>query len=288
MRPDEELKQLMAAARAGANDLASPEFARLRTALNTDTELAARFQRSQALDVAIASAFKNIEVPDGLADRILTQLRTGKVVDGAVPVVADDVPHLSRSVAAEEKSRDLSSRGLPSHSLSRRGWLALAGLGATAAAVAVVSRSLQPPPAPKTVTRSELASRVDQWLSKDWQATSWNDDVSAAKVGKTPVRIDNALSVKPRRWQAMSDAQGQVIVFDLAAADKAAAMLFMVPTNATYQVAAYPDLPMPKLDTSGGLATSAWQREGYVHVLAVEETGQKLDDFINPNRLALA
>lgn len=283
MRPDEELKQLMAAARAGANDLASPEFARLRTALNTDTELAARFQRSQALDVALASAFKNIEVPNGLADRILTQLRTGKVVDGAAAVVADDVPHVSRSVAAEEKNRDLSSR-----SLSRRGWLALAGLGATAAAVAVVSRSLQPPPAPKTVTRSELASRVDQWLSKDWQATTWNDDVSAAKVGKTPVRIDNALSVKPRRWQAMSDAQGQVIVFDLAAADKAAAMLFMVPTNATYQVAAYPDLPMPKLDTSGGLATSAWQREGYVHVLAVEETGQKLDDFINPNRLALA
>lgn len=282
MRPDEELKQLMAAARAGANDLASPEFARLRTALNNDMELAARFQRSQALDVALASAFKNFEVPNGLADRILTQLRSGKVVEGAA-VVADDVPQVSRSVAAEEKSRDLSS-----HSFSRRGWLALAGLGATAAAVAVVSRSLQPPPAPKTITRSELASRVDQWLSKDWQATTWNDDVSAAKVGKTPVRIDNALSVKPRRWQAMSDAHGQVIVFDLAAADKAAAMLFMVPTNATYQVAAYPDLPMPKLDTSGGLATSAWQREGYVHVLAVDQTGQNLDDFINPNRLALA
>src|SRR5262245_44160581 len=125
MRPDEELKQLMAAARAGANDLASPEFARLRAALASDSALSARFQRSQALDAAIASAFKSVEVPVGLSDRILSQFRAGKVVDSATDVdtTTDNVVEVAGPVVPDQKNRGL----------SRRSWLAIAGLGATAA-----------------------------------------------------------------------------------------------------------------------------------------------------------
>jgi hypothetical protein len=283
MRPDEELKQLMAAARPGASDLASPDFARLRSALAIDSELSAQFQRSQAFDVVIASAFKSVEVPSGLADRILTQLRAGTAVGSYVANATVTAESEESLIAQPNVAPQKGSRGL-----SRRGLLAALGLGATAAAVAVIVRSLQPPEVTRPVTKAELAARIDQWLSKDWQATSWNSDVASAKIGSTPVRIDNALSVKPLRWQSYADAQGKLAVFDLAASGKAPAMLFVVPTDITHELPAYPDLPMPRLATSGGLATSAWQRDGYVHVLAVEETGQKLDEFINPDRLALA
>lgn len=266
MRPDDELKQLMAAARTNANDLASPEFARLATALADDSQCREAFERSQAFDRRLASVFADVEVPSGLADKILA--------------------HVLPDVRVAEKPAD------PKRGLSRRGWLALAGLGATAAAVAIVARPWFTPSTKNDVSKGELASRVDSWLSRDW-STSWSDNVAAAQIAGKPVKIDQAIAVKPRRWQALEDNQGELAVFDLSSAGQAEqpqapAMLFAMPTEVTHQIPAFPTLPMPKLPTSGALATSAWQRDGYVYVLAVEESGQKLDDFINEARLALA
>jgi hypothetical protein len=62
------------AVRPGSDDLALPDLAEAGEVLLRDSEVAAEFERRQALDVRIAAAMHDVPVPTGLKERLLAQL----------------------------------------------------------------------------------------------------------------------------------------------------------------------------------------------------------------------
>ena len=78
-----EILEAMESCRPGSDDLFDPALAPLVEVLTLDPDLADRFQRQQQADAAVASAFRDVAVPDGLAERLLGRLaRRGKSAHG--------------------------------------------------------------------------------------------------------------------------------------------------------------------------------------------------------------
>lgn len=77
---DEQLLEAMESCRPGSDDLADPAMAELDAQLSANRKLAARFQRLQKLDLALAGAIQDVPVPTGLRDRLMAAL----VVEPAV------------------------------------------------------------------------------------------------------------------------------------------------------------------------------------------------------------
>ena len=62
------------ACRPGGDDLQLPELQPLAARIQEDAELRERFEQLQALDRAIGREFCDVEVPDGLEERLLAKL----------------------------------------------------------------------------------------------------------------------------------------------------------------------------------------------------------------------
>ena len=69
-----EILEAMESCRPGSDDLFDPALAPLVEVLTLDANLADRFRQQQHVDAAVASAFRDVAVPDGLAERLLGRL----------------------------------------------------------------------------------------------------------------------------------------------------------------------------------------------------------------------
>lgn len=68
------------AVRPGSDDFSDPEMAGLQDALAADGRLRAEFDRRRDWDLGIAAAVRDVPVPEGLKDRLLTRLATAETV----------------------------------------------------------------------------------------------------------------------------------------------------------------------------------------------------------------
>jgi hypothetical protein len=74
------------AVRPGSDDLSDPEMAGLSDALAGDNDLRAEFDRRRNWDRGIASAVRDVPVPEGLKGRLLTRLAAAETVIPPRPV----------------------------------------------------------------------------------------------------------------------------------------------------------------------------------------------------------
>jgi hypothetical protein len=81
---DPRLLEALEACRSGSDDLADPAMESLRQAMSEAPQLRSAYERLQRLDHALADAFCDVPVPDGLESRILARLKAAIPELGAV------------------------------------------------------------------------------------------------------------------------------------------------------------------------------------------------------------
>jgi len=135
---DPRILERLDACRPGSNDLADPEMEILATRLATSPELDELRQRLQRLDRELGHAFRDVPVPEGLADRILARLAAGepssRVPEGGFdsPEALADSPQATASPSIPEVPSKERRRTW------RRWWLALAAPAALAASLLIM------------------------------------------------------------------------------------------------------------------------------------------------------
>lgn len=144
MNPRTALERLDAV-RPGSDDLSGPEMAGLADALAGDAELRAEFDRRRGWDREIASAIRDVPVPDGLKDRLLARL--------AMPEPASAPPRTS---------------------LSRRRLIMSLATLATGIAAGVVYWTAADSPSPVSV--AEMRDAATELLSPRAADVPFNDD----------------------------------------------------------------------------------------------------------------
>lgn len=255
--PDPRIVEAMEACRPGSKDVLDPGLAFLAEQLRAHPEWERQYRRLQRVDQALADAFRDVAVPQGLADRILARLARERAPDappeGSLPKA--DRGSESAAVAARWGQR-----------VSRR-WL-LGGIASVAAAasllVAVSMYLRQPPPIPGEQL-GPLA--IEFFLADDGHGGGVLVNEIAPPAA---YRFSAALSWFPEttswRWvEGLLDAKA--VAYDLVCPTGERATLYVL-RRASAGLPTTPS-PTPAFSTHG-CSTTAWQADGLLYLLVVE------------------
>ncbi len=238
--------------RPGSVDLQAPEQAEVARQVAADPQVRAHYDRVQQFDAAVRQSLDRVEVPVGLAARIVAALAAAESggshlagVTAALEQPPADEPN-APAVAAASK--------LPT-AWSRRQWLGtLATTAAGLALALVLSRWLG---------THELAP-IDE-LAQDWQqllGERWQD---LAKVPRGFAFPPGILGV-PGGWQYVADKRlpARGVAYQLHGEHGREALLYVMPLD-------WPEAPpAPALEpqsTTGGAAIGYWRRGDKLYVL---------------------
>ena len=260
MNRTHELREQIDACRSGSDDLSLPELAKLRDAVDHDTDVATALDRSQRFDRTVMSAMQDVEIPAGLADRLL-KAASAEAATGEV----------SPATIAEPSRRKS----------SRRNWLI--AIGSIAALLLLGVTFLINSQSPRRVSQEELAQSVSEWERKVRDSNGWVTDPSI-RPPKALAVPPNALNVRPIAWRRFDTEAGESgVVYRLNPTGKQAAYLFVLDTGAQYSVGTSPFTKVP--GTTARLAAGAWQNGGTLYVVVVHEVDQRLEDYLRQIRL---
>ena len=149
----------------------------------------------------------------------------------------------------------------------------MAGVAASVLFAAVLWQVFDRPA--KQVTQNQLSDAVMHWYEEIATAGGWT------KYTGQP--LPRAVSKRPMLTRSYQTAFGRAEVYDLAAAGRPRALLFVVKTSDRF---ALDTLPYSLLSTSRGLRIGAWQSAGVLYVLVIDEDGQRIEDFLRRGRAA--
>lgn len=233
-----ELFEALECCRPGHNDAALPGMERLALALDSSPELDRRRERLEQYDAAVAAAFHDLPMSEGLEDRLLARLDAEPAVEPTV------VPH----------------RG-------RRRLLAAAATAVAVAAALLIAFFPLDWRKPETVRPVDWSMAISQF----------NSDIERGEFGvgqaldTAPEQypFDSAVAAYPgTTWRPVEDFLGQSgVVYDLPVPGMRAS-LYVVRRTAP----GVPSLPDPcnPLLTTGNRAVGAWQDGDRLYVLVVE------------------
>jgi hypothetical protein len=302
---DQELWELIDAARPASDDLAQPDFARLAERNRLDPQVRAIYQRNQRLDQAIGDALQELPVPAGAVERLLAKLDAATRKTLAPPVAgntaelppprttpsrekpaiapAAEISAAYRKVQVEPPAQgetpDAASSDAPSWKQSR------AGLGALAALTVVVTLVgwIVFRPAPSALGPEEI-------LNSDWLFAVDEAAADQTPIDKPPPAgypVDATLSVKPTAWRRITGLLGRPhgVAYQLRS-PVAQATLYVTDAEAGHgatQLGELPDNPpREKTVETGGKAMSVWRRGGLLYVLVVRGGEAEYKSFITP------
>jgi len=305
---DQELWDMIDAARPASDDMALPEFARAAARSRQNPQVRAISQRSQRLDLAIGDALQDLPVPTGAVERLLAALGTasaaGKEPHDVLPAVnADDStapgrlasevssmttpPAAERTVVPRESAdRQAMDDGSPapedSPRTSRRAGRTRNSWGAMAAAVVIVLVAVM-------ILRPHGGEYgQDKILNDDWLFTVDENEFQQTPMEKAPparYRFDNALAVKPTAWRPIEGLlkRPHGVAYQLRSA-VAQATLYVTDAEAGLDAPRLGELPIgpppePPVKT-GGKAMSAWQQGGLLYVLVVRGDDAEYHSFV--------
>jgi len=245
------LHEMLDACRPATDVPADPELAALAVELQQNAEARAILDRSQRLDVALGRAFREVSVPDGLAERLLAALKPEpEATDSILARQPESVPGDDVRPMASKESRT----GHPRH---RRAWL-FTGAAALAGCLLTLlywnSRERLP------TTGQEILAAVDQWNSllreDQWQPAE------SAPLAELPDRSGLRLPIQRWQWALRS----RVACYEFAPS----ARLFVMRSRPGTDLPAQPPPGYPVGDWHVG----AWQSGGFVYVLAVTDDAE--------------
>ena len=252
MSDEQKLREQIDACRADSEDLHLPELGDLAAAVGSDAQVARRLARSQQFDRAVRAAVHDVPVPSDLLQKLLAEhdaAGTKQEIEGPMPV-----------------RRSLVSRRLIGV-LSTIAALFLLALG--------INAFRQRPP--EVVTAGELADRADAWMGEVLQAKDWQKDLNLAPQRTHP--IPATVFGKAVAWRPVdTNDRSQGVAYDVSRQIGSRAFLFVIRSTAKYPVAAPP--AFTRITASRGMTLVAWQQGDRLYVLAVQEDGQRIEDFL--------
>ncbi len=272
------IREQLDACRPESDDLQLPEFAGLAQAVRDDATVRAEWDRTQTTDRAVRCAMQEVSIPAGLAERILAALASAPseapleaVVDRAL--LAVDPTEQPKVVV--QPSREASPAALQRR-FSRRIWFSLAGIAAVLLVGFTASQFW--PTTLEVVSRDDLALQAESWLTManspqvQWRAASDAPPLAGFPTG--------AVQGNRGRWTKLNlPTEPSVVAFELAQpGSRTKATLFVISTRREYKVNS---LPYSRLGVSGKYTVGAWQKDGVLYVLALDEGyGDRLDNFV--------
>ena len=256
-REQDRIRELIDACRPGQDDLAQPEFQLLAARINTDRRLKEQLERSQQLDSAIASTFQDVEIPAGLADRLLDALA---VQGGGQPLVGDgDDPVVRRSTRR--------------HCFTPARLAICGGIVAAAAMVVLVFAQFA---SRDSITTKQLADDALRWTDSAEMAPNGWLDLKGRVSRRYPFNLPrNAQLGPPLKWQTVG--KSVAACYDLQARDGGGpAYLIVVPNK---KVTGFPVRPR-LVHKTGGRCVAVWTANGHLYALVFEGKARRFDQLI--------
>ncbi len=273
---DQEIQQAIDACRPGSDDLQLPEMAALAEAIRRDPEVRRRYECSQKFDALVREPFRDLPVPDGLADRVLAAIAPSwdrTTVESQEPVALPPSEHHVR-ISAEEAGRQPRQK-------RRRIWTVMAG--SLTAAAALVGFVLLVPyfTGHEPLPDDRLPGEVMEW----WDAVvrqGWNEDLPTAQVLRP---LDRAVRADPQRWCSIATAyDSQTVVYDVAPRGAEMALVFCMRCRG--RSSTLPEMPpWNAFSATGGLTLAVWRRGDMVYVLVVRGGQRRYRELIEASPL---
>lgn len=265
---DPRILEAIEACRPASEDLEDPALAFLAAQLEADPEVREVFERCQRVDATLAEVFRDVPVPEGLADRITARLaavRNGRGAFGEGQSAATTtVPEPIAKVA-------------PSRRRVSRRWL-LAGAGGMAVAASLVVALIIGSRELPVLERAEVLDGAIDFFDDDW-----NREGQLAAQTQPPLAYPagpefDVAKFPQIRWRRIGDFLGcEGVAYDMARPGGARATLYVVKCTV-------PNLPSgPPLTpsrTTGNRSVGAWQTGDLLYVLVVEGGHRTYQSFL--------
>jgi len=277
---DPRILEAIEACRPASEDLKDPALAFLATQLEVDPELRELFERCQRVDATLAEAFRDVPVPEGLADRITARLaavRNGQGASGeGFPSVGHESAPPNGRAATTAVPGPIAQVARTRRRVLRR-WL-LAGAGGMAVAASLLVALIVARQQPPALERAEVLDGAIEFFDSDW------DQVGQLAAESQPPRAYPAgpefdVAKFPQiRWRLIADFLGcEGVAYDMARPGGARATLYVVKCTV-------PNLPggppLTPLRTTGNRSVGAWQTGGLLYVLVVEGGNRTYQSFL--------
>jgi hypothetical protein len=265
-----------------AEDLRLPELQPLSAAIQADSSVDRRFKKSQQIDSLVGRSLREVEVPSGLEQRLLSALEANKTVTDA------NVAATSASSLADSQDTKPIPEAVAVGSLERRrSWkpnsrnALLAGL-TTAAALLVVAFFAFSDSVPKLETEQQVAIEASYWiknLQPQWSPRSFPNERFPMPRN---VRLPNRYG-----WQQASASHPslQVVCYNLSPNGRT--LLFVCRGANPTQLPNTPSNMPSRIGSDWQLGS--WKVDGLVYAVAVQGTPEQYRALIRPNsRIAFA
>jgi hypothetical protein len=254
----QKLRELIDACRPGSQDLHAPHMLDAAQQVAADESARSLYDATQRQDALLAQAFGDVEVPDGLAERLLAALgRTPPQPAASSPLAeianADpQAPEIADTFAAAPSRRRLLGR-----------WLAAVAIaGSLVFAVWTVWRREAP------LDDARLAALARDWIERvesSQEKLGWQS-FDAAQFPQ--------LAWRPQRWAELpTSLDGHAKVFDFPYRSGRRLLIFQITADVQ---TALPPVPFHGLPNTGPWQLGAWQENGILYV-AVTNHGPLLE-----------
>ena len=270
-----EIKRAIEACRPGSDDVSLPEMSQLAEAVGSDAGTRELFERSQRCDEAIGAVFRDVPVPDHLAEQLLAAVgQTDSPVSKATgPSTASSPPTADRAVPEVTTVRPR----------SRQRWLHVsAGLAAVLSlslllAVLVIHNAGSDEP----IANDRLRQDVSDWKSQVVRR-GWQSNLSEPKLDERPWAT--SINAAPRRWcQIDTRYDKSTIVYDLAPGEKSALLFCMHVEASDSELPKTP--PVKPYAPTGRICLGVWRRGDMVYILAVDGGEARYNRFLGSSIL---
>ncbi len=266
-------KEAIDACRPGTDDANLPEMSALADVMQEDEQVRGWYDRTQQSDAAIGRVFRDVPVPDGLADRLVAAVQNADSEPG------QEATSFVSEAAAEQDDLTAEASVAPSAPRHKRWKYAFAGIPVAAIVLVCLSLFLRGHP---DVTREQISIDVNEWIDEVVVADDWNGDLSEAPLQHYPP--DAAVRANAKQWRvAQTRYDSRATVYDISRRGTSA-YLFCISTKG--KVIGLPNAPpMAPLRTTGGVTVGAWQRPGMVYVLVVDGDKRDYRSFFGPRTI---
>jgi hypothetical protein len=271
----------MESCRPKSDDLEDPALAPLAEQLAADPHLAELFERMQHVDARLGEVFRDVPVPEGLADRITARLAAVRNGQKA----ADECRPPATPEATKPEAREPGAESAKPRRRRTRRWVLVGGAVAAVAASLVLAVVL-PNGGPPVLDRDDLleAAKVDFESHRNAQGKLLVE--SQPPPGYPLSRDIDVSRVAEIRWRPIRDLRGcQGVAYDLNLGRRRARRATLYVVRGTVRGLGNGP-PAAPFSTTGGQSVGAWQAGELLCVLVVEGGARQYEAFLPQTPLA--